>query len=76
MQGQAVDMEIHAKEILYVRHRLNEILAKHTGQSVEKIKHDTDRDNFMDGEHAQKYGIIDRCLSTRAQLPEIAPKKG
>jgi ATP-dependent Clp protease protease subunit len=76
MQGQAVDMEIHAKEILYVRHRLNELLAKHTGQPVDKIKHDTDRDNFMDGEHAQKYGLIDKVLSTRQQIPETLPKKG
>jgi ATP-dependent Clp protease protease subunit len=75
MQGQAVDMEIHAKEILYVRHRLNELLAKHTGQPVDKIKHDTDRDNFMDGEHAQKYGLIDRVLTTRQQIPETLPKK-
>ncbi len=52
MQGQAADMEIHAREILYTRDRLNQILAKHTGQSVEKIKHDTDRDNFMRAEDA------------------------
>jgi ATP-dependent Clp protease protease subunit len=65
MQGQAVDMEIHAKEILYVRHRLNELLARHTGQPVEKIKNDTDRDNFMDGEAAKKYGLIDDVLLAR-----------
>ncbi|HXC60187.1 MAG TPA: ATP-dependent Clp endopeptidase proteolytic subunit ClpP, partial [Steroidobacteraceae bacterium] len=52
MQGQAADMEIHAREILYTRDRLNAILAKHTGQPVEKIKHDTDRDNFMRAEDA------------------------
>ncbi|RYZ65713.1 MAG: ATP-dependent Clp endopeptidase proteolytic subunit ClpP [Proteobacteria bacterium] len=75
MQGQAVDMEIHAKEILYVRHRLNELLAKHTGQPVDKIKHDTDRDNFMNGEDAQKYGLIDRVLSTRVQVAEAAAAK-
>jgi len=74
MQGQAVDMEIHAKEILYVRHRLNEILAKHTGQPVDKIKNDTDRDNFMDGEAAKKYGLIDEVLAARP-LPEGAAKK-
>jgi len=75
MQGQAVDMEIHAKEILYVRHRLNEILAKHTGQPVEKIKNDTDRDNFMDGEHAQKYGLIDQVLASRPSTgPAAVPK--
>jgi len=74
MQGQAVDMEIHAKEILYVRHRLNEILAKHTGQPVDKIKNDTDRDNFMDGEAAKKYGLIDEVLAARP-VPEGAAKK-
>jgi len=69
MQGQAVDMEIHAREILYVRQRLNEILAKHTGQPVEKIKSDTDRDNFMNGEDAVRYGLIDKVLSSRVQIP-------
>ena len=75
MQGQAVDMEIHAKEILYVRHRLNEILAKHTGQPVDKIKNDTDRDNFMDGEAAKKYGLIDDVLTARPMLPDGAAAK-
>jgi ATP-dependent Clp protease, protease subunit len=68
MQGQASDMEIHAREILYTRDRLNSILAKHTGQPVEKIKHDTDRDNFMRAEDAASYGLIDKVLSTRAQI--------
>jgi ATP-dependent Clp protease protease subunit len=68
MQGQAVDMEIHAREILYVRERLNEILAKHTGKSVEQIKHDTDRDNFMNGPDAIAYGLIDKVLEQRGQL--------
>ena len=67
MQGQAADIEIHAREILYTRDRLNEILAKHTGQPVEKIKNDTDRDNFMRAEDAVSYGLIDKVLSTRAQ---------
>jgi ATP-dependent Clp protease protease subunit len=74
MQGQASDMEIHAREILYTRDRLNEILAKHTGKPVEKIKQDTDRDNFMRAEDAASYGLIDRVLSTRAQIPTVAPK--
>jgi ATP-dependent Clp protease, protease subunit len=68
MQGQAVDMEIHAREILSTRDRLNEILARHTGQPVEKIKQDTDRDNFMNGEEAVRYGLIDRVLTTRGQI--------
>jgi len=74
MQGQASDMEIHAREILYTRDRLNEILAKHTGKPVEKIKQDTDRDNFMRAEDAASYGLIDQVLSTRAQIPAPAPK--
>ena len=74
MQGQASDMEIHAREILYTRDRLNEILAKHTGKPVERIKQDTDRDNFMRAEDAASYGLIDRVLSTRAQIPTAAAK--
>jgi ATP-dependent Clp protease protease subunit len=63
--GQASDVEIHAKEILFLRQRLNEILAKHTGQSVETIAKDTDRDNFLSSESAVKYGIVDRVLTAR-----------
>ena len=55
-------MEIHAKEMLDTRDRLNKILAKHTGQSVERIKHDTDRDRFMDYSEAVKYGLVDEVL--------------
>ncbi len=58
-QGQASDFDIHAREILTIRDRLNKILAKHTGQTLEKIEKDTDRDNFMNGEQAQTYGLID-----------------
>jgi ATP-dependent Clp protease protease subunit len=65
-QGQASDIEIHAKEILYLRARLNEMLAQHTGQSVENIARDTDRDNFMSAEEAVKYGLVDNVLSNRA----------
>src|SRR4249920_391197 len=63
--GQASDVEIHAREILYLRGRLNEILAKHTGQSVETIAKDTDRDNFLSSEDAVKYGIVDKVLTKR-----------
>ena len=63
--GQASDVEIQAREILYLRQRLNEILAKHSGQSVETIAKDTDRDNFLSGEDAVKYGIVDKVLTTR-----------
>jgi ATP-dependent Clp protease protease subunit len=66
-QGQASDIEIHAKEILYLRQRLNEIMAKHTGQSIETIEKDTDRDNFLSGEDAVKYGIADRVLVSRTE---------
>ena len=64
-QGQASDIEIHAKEILLMRDRLNEILARHTGQSVEKIADDTERDNFMSGEESVAYGLIDQVLVER-----------
>ena len=63
--GQASDVEIHAKEILYLRGRLNEILAKHTGKSIEVIARDTERDFFMGAEDAVKYGIADKVLSSR-----------
>jgi ATP-dependent Clp protease protease subunit len=63
--GQATDIEIHAREILDARDRLNRILANHTGQSIEKIRQDTDRDNFMTGEQAVGYGLIDAVLQKR-----------
>ncbi len=64
-QGQASDIDIHAKEILKVRSRLNEILAAHTGQSIDQIAQDTERDNFMSGEEAAKYGLIDAVMRSR-----------
>jgi len=64
-QGQATDIEIHAKEILYLRGRLNEILAKHSGKSIETIARDTERDFFMGAEEAVKYGIVDKTLISR-----------
>jgi ATP-dependent Clp protease, protease subunit len=67
-QGQASDIDIHAREVLYVRERLNRILSSHTGQSIEKIALDTDRDNFMSGDSAVNYGLIDRVLQSRAEL--------
>lgn len=67
-QGQASDIEIHAKEILYLRERLNSMLAHHTGQSVKTIEKDTDRDNFMSGEEAVKYGLVDKVLSSRTDI--------
>ena len=65
-QGQATDIEIHAREILYLRDRLNGMLAKHTGQKVEKIAKDTDRDNFMSADQAKEYGLIDQVIEKRA----------
>jgi ATP-dependent Clp protease, protease subunit len=64
-QGQASDIEIHAREILYLRGRLNDMLAEHTGQPVERIERDTDRDNFMSAADAQAYGLIDKVLVSR-----------
>ena len=64
-QGQATDIDIHAREILNMRDRLNGILARHTGQSIEKIDEDTERDNFMGAEEAASYGLIDQVISER-----------
>jgi ATP-dependent Clp protease, protease subunit len=66
-QGQASDIDIHAREVLQTRDRLNRILAKHTGQTVERIAQDTDRDNFMSGDVAASYGLIDRVLEHRGE---------
>ncbi len=63
-QGQAVDIEIQAKEILYLKQRLNDLLAQHTGQPLEKIETDTDRDFFMSAEEAKEYGLIDSVVSS------------
>jgi ATP-dependent Clp protease protease subunit len=67
-QGQASDIEIHAKEILYLRQRLNEIMAKHTGQDIKTIERDTERDNFLGGVEAVKYGLVDKVLVSRAEI--------
>ncbi|HMN45658.1 MAG TPA: ATP-dependent Clp endopeptidase proteolytic subunit ClpP [Povalibacter sp.] len=73
-QGQASDIDIHAREVLETRNRLNKILARHTGQSIEKIAKDTDRDNFMSGEAAAAYGLIDRVLEQRELVPSVGAK--
>jgi ATP-dependent Clp protease protease subunit len=65
--GQASDIEIHAKEVLYLKHKLNQMMAQHTGQPLEVIERDTDRDNFMSAEDAVKYGMIDRVLTSRTE---------
>jgi len=72
-QGQASDIDIHAKEVLQTRDRLNQILARHTGKPLEQIASDTDRDNFMSGEEAAAYGMIDTVLTQRS---ESSPDKG
>lgn len=64
-QGQASDIDIHAKEILSIRDKLNKILAHHTGQTLKKIQQDTDRDNFLSAEQAVEYGIVDKVLTSR-----------
>ena len=68
-QGQASDIEIHAKEILFLKRRLNELLAKHTGQSIETIERDTDRDNFLSAEQSVTYGLVDAVLTSRGEGP-------
>jgi ATP-dependent Clp protease protease subunit len=67
LSGQATDIEIHARELLKVKARMNELMAKHTGQPVDKVQHDTERDNFMSAEEARDYGLIDRVLSSRGE---------
>jgi ATP-dependent Clp protease protease subunit len=69
-QGQASDIEIHAKEILKLREGLNKILSKHTGQTIKKIEKDTDRDYYMSAEEAKEYGIIDEIIETRKTEPK------
>src|SRR5512147_707607 len=66
-QGQASDIEIHAREILFLKDKLNQIMAKHTGQTVERIARDTDRDNFLSADEAREYGLVDRILSSRTE---------
>jgi ATP-dependent Clp protease protease subunit len=66
-QGQATDIEIHAREILLIREKLNQILAHHTGQDMERIGRDTDRDNFMSAEQSVAYGLVDQVLDRRPQ---------
>ena len=67
-QGQASDIEIHAKEILFTKQRLNEMMAKHTGQPIERIERDSDRDNFLSAKEAVDYGIIDKVLESRTEI--------
>jgi ATP-dependent Clp protease protease subunit len=72
--GQATDIDIHARRILRLRHKLNEIMSLHTGQPLEKVAADTERDNFMTSEEAEKYGIVDRILVSRSDMQ--GQKKG
>ena len=74
VQGQATDIDIHAKEILRMREELNALLVKHTGQTMKKIDKDTDRDMFMSSEQAVKYGIIDQVITSRN--PETPSDEG
>jgi ATP-dependent Clp protease protease subunit len=67
-RGQASDIEIHAKEILFLKQRLNEIMAKHTGQSVDTVSKDTDRDNFLSADQSVSYGLVDRVLTSRTDV--------
>ena len=75
-QGQATDVDIHAREILKARERLNQILSRHTGQSLETIQHDTERDRFMTSEEAREYGLIDAVLTERSKLQDTQAKTG
>lgn len=71
-QGQASDIEIHAREILYLRGRLNDLMAKHTGQTAQTIDRDTDRDNFLSADESVKYGLVDKVLVSRSESAAAA----
>lgn len=73
-QGQATDIDIHAKEILSIRTRMNEILAHHTGQTVEKVARDTERDHFLSAEMAKEYGLVDKVVENRGAVTSEADK--
>jgi ATP-dependent Clp protease, protease subunit len=70
--GQASDMDIHVKEILHIRKRLNSIMAKHTGQTLETVERDTERDNFMSAEDAKTYGLVDAVIEKRSDATLVA----
>ena len=74
-QGQATDIDIHAKEILKMRDTLNHILSKHTGQPIQKVKKDTERDYFMTSEEAKQYGIVDKVITTREMQNQLSSDK-
>ena len=73
-EGQASDIEIHAKEIIALKQKLNQIIADHTGRKISDVERDTDRDNFMTAEEAKKYGIVDEVLVSRHDIPKVAKK--
>jgi ATP-dependent Clp protease protease subunit len=73
-QGQASDFEIHAKEILSIKEKMNRLMAKHTGQEYEKVAQDTDRDNFLSATDAVEYGLIDQVLSSRPDTSQSDTK--
>ncbi len=75
-QGTAADIEVQAKEVIYLRDQLNGLYAKHTGQKVETIERDIDRDRFMSAEEAKEYGLIDDIIATDAELNEPATPSG
>ena len=75
-QGQATDIDIHAKEILRTRDKLNELLVKHTGQSMDRIKNDTERDYFMSAAEAKEYGVIDEILMKKKEIADKGPQAG
>jgi ATP-dependent Clp protease protease subunit len=74
-QGTAADIEIQAREIIYLRAKMNELMAKHTGRALELIEKDVDRDRFMSAEEAKSYGIIDNVIAHRSELAEVDKKE-
>src|SRR6059036_3717612 len=75
VQGQATDISIQAKEILRLKDRLNEILAKHCGQTIDAVGRDTDRDRFMSADEAKTYGLVDQVVQSRKEIPGLAEQK-
>jgi ATP-dependent Clp protease protease subunit len=74
MEGTATELEIHAKEVIRIKQMMNEVLLKHTGQTLTKIQEDTDRDNFMSPEEAKAYGLVDEVVQSRKELPSAEKK--
>jgi ATP-dependent Clp protease protease subunit len=75
-QGQATDIDIQAREILIIRQRLNELMAEHTGQTIENIERDTERDRFMNADQSKEYGLVDEVVESRSSTASVPADEG